>query len=215
MTCRQEAGWYRGIDMIVPLHVLCEGIFLSHVASDRARRPDVPRHIFYCCCKTHVWIWVFREADGYAIIEALSEFLTGFSCVRSESFCAWFCEMIFCQLCPNFWGVRGAYVDEIRVRLAENQPQKRVQKRLREYILSCARLNLPAPVFSTLSAVHDCLSAASPSCLYHYIRWNTPLNPSSDNSHLLDFQILFADYIFYILTQSRQTINQKNLTQSL
>ena len=28
MTCRQEAGWYRGIDMIVPLHVLCEGIFL-------------------------------------------------------------------------------------------------------------------------------------------------------------------------------------------
>ena len=25
--CRQEAGWYRGIDMIVPLHVLCEGIF--------------------------------------------------------------------------------------------------------------------------------------------------------------------------------------------
>ena len=27
MTCRQEAGWYRGIDMIVPLHVLCEGIF--------------------------------------------------------------------------------------------------------------------------------------------------------------------------------------------
>ena len=30
MTCRQEAGWYRGIDMIVPLHVLCEGIFLFH-----------------------------------------------------------------------------------------------------------------------------------------------------------------------------------------
>ncbi|MFR1017462.1 hypothetical protein, partial [Clostridium fessum] len=76
-------------------------------------------------------------------------------------------------------------------------------------------LNPPAPVFSTLSAVHDCLSVASPSCLYHYIRWNTPLNPSSDNSHLLDFQILFADYILYILTQSRQTINQKNLTQSL
>ena len=123
--------------------------------------------------------------------------------------------MIFCHLCPNFSGVRGAYVDEFRVRLAENQPQKRVQKRLREYILSCARLNPPAPVFSTLSAVHDCLSVASPSCLYHYIRWNTPLNPSSDNSHLLDFQILFADYILYILTQSRQTINQKNLTQSL
>lgn len=81
--------------------------------------------------------------------------------------------------------------------------------------LSCARLNPPAPVFSTLSAVHDCLSSASPSCLYHYIRWNIPLNPSSDNSHLLDFQILFADYILYILTQSRQTINQKNLTQSL
>ena len=28
-----------------------------------------------------------------------------------------------------------AYVDEIRVRLAENQPQKQVQERLREYIL--------------------------------------------------------------------------------
>ena len=27
------------------------------------------------------------------------------------------------------------YVDEIRVRLAENQPQKQVQERLREYIL--------------------------------------------------------------------------------
>ena len=26
--------------------------------------------------------------------------------VLSESFCTWFCEKIFCQLCPNFWGVR-------------------------------------------------------------------------------------------------------------
>ena len=48
--------------------------------------------------------------------------------VLSESFCTWFCEKIFCQLCPNFWGVRGAYVDEIRVQLAENQPQRQVQK---------------------------------------------------------------------------------------
>ena len=33
-------------------------------------------------------------------------------------------EKIFCQLCLNF----EAYADEIRVRLAENQPQKQVQK---------------------------------------------------------------------------------------
>ena len=31
--------------------------------------------------------------------------------------------------------ISEAYVDEIRVRLAENQPQKQVQKRLREYII--------------------------------------------------------------------------------
>ena len=55
--------------------------------------------------------------------------------VLSESFCTWFCEKIFCQLCPNFWGVRGAYVDEIRVRLAENRPQRQVHGRLREDIL--------------------------------------------------------------------------------
>ena len=54
--------------------------------------------------------------------------------VLSESFCAWFCEKISCQLCPNFWDVCGAYVDEIRVRLAENQPQNQVQERLWEYI---------------------------------------------------------------------------------
>ena len=56
--------------------------------------------------------------------------------VLSESFCTWFCEKIFCQLCPNFRGVRGAYVDEIRVRLAENRPQRQVQERLREDINS-------------------------------------------------------------------------------
>ena len=53
MTCRQEAGWYRGIDMIVPLHVLCEGIFLCHVASDRARRPNVPENILYAQIRVH------------------------------------------------------------------------------------------------------------------------------------------------------------------
>ena len=30
--------------------------------------------------------------------------------------------------------ISEAYVDEIRVQLAKNQPQKRVQERLREYI---------------------------------------------------------------------------------
>ena len=123
----------------------------KHVASDRARRPDVPGHILFHCCKTHVWIWVFREADGYAIIEALSEFLTGFSCVRSESFCAWFCEMFFCQLCPNFWGVRGAYVDEIRVRLAENQPQKQVQKDSKSTFLYNFASIVPRSYFMVLS----------------------------------------------------------------
>ena len=49
----QEAGWYRGIDMIVPLHVLCEGIFLCHVASDRARRPNVPENILYAQICVH------------------------------------------------------------------------------------------------------------------------------------------------------------------
>ena len=49
----QEAGWYRGIDMIVPLHVLCEGIFLCHVASDRARRPNVPENILYAQIRVH------------------------------------------------------------------------------------------------------------------------------------------------------------------
>jgi len=44
--------------------------------------------------------------------------------VLSASFCACFCEKIFCQLCLNF----EAYADEIRVRLAENHPQKQVQK---------------------------------------------------------------------------------------
>ena len=53
MTCRQEAGWYRGIDMIVPLHVLCEGIFLCHVASDRARHPNVPENILYAQIRVH------------------------------------------------------------------------------------------------------------------------------------------------------------------
>ena len=53
MTCRQEAGWYRGIDMIVPLHVLCEGIFLCYVASDRARRPNVPENILYAQIRVH------------------------------------------------------------------------------------------------------------------------------------------------------------------
>ena len=62
--------------------------------------------------------------------------------VLAESFCAWFCEKIFCQLCPDFWGVRGAYVDEIRVRLAENQPQKQVQERLRENIIIFSRIPL-------------------------------------------------------------------------
>ena len=54
--------------------------------------------------------------------------------VFSESFCAWFCEKIFCQLCPNFWGIHDAYVDEIRVQLVENQPQNQVQERLQKYI---------------------------------------------------------------------------------
>ena len=54
--------------------------------------------------------------------------------VLPESFCAWFCEKIFCQLCPNFWGVYGVYVDEILVQLIENRPQKQVQERFREYI---------------------------------------------------------------------------------
>ena len=49
----QEAGWYRGIDMIVPLHVLCEGIFLCHVASNRARRPNVPENILYAQIRVH------------------------------------------------------------------------------------------------------------------------------------------------------------------
>ena len=49
----QETGWYRGIDMIVPLHVLCEGIFLCHVASDRARRPNVPENILYAQIRVH------------------------------------------------------------------------------------------------------------------------------------------------------------------
>ena len=53
MTCRQEAGWYRGIDMIVPLHVLCEGIFLCHVASDRAWRENVPENILYAQIRVH------------------------------------------------------------------------------------------------------------------------------------------------------------------
>ena len=64
--------------------------------------------------------------------------------VLSESFCTWFCEKIFCQLCPNFWGVRGAYVDKIRVRLAENRPQRQVHERLREYIFMFSR-NLSVP----------------------------------------------------------------------
>ena len=34
----------------------------------------------------------------------------------------------FSSIVPNF--LRGAYVDEIWVRLAENQPQKQVQERL-------------------------------------------------------------------------------------
>ncbi len=53
MTCRQEAGWYRGIDMIVPLHVLCEGIFLCHVASDRAWRENVSENILYAQIRVH------------------------------------------------------------------------------------------------------------------------------------------------------------------
>ena len=62
--------------------------------------------------------------------------------VLLESFCSWFCEKIFCQLCPIFWDVRDAYVDEIWVRLAENQPQKQVQKRLRKYILHSRRFSM-------------------------------------------------------------------------
>ena len=100
-------------------------------------------------------------------------------------------------------------------------PQKRSAENDSErYILSCARLNPPAPVFSTLSAVHDCLSVASPSCLYHYIRWNTPLNPSSDNSHLLDFQISFCRlYLLYFNTEPPNNQSEEShtipITQSL
>ena len=61
--------------------------------------------------------------------------------VLSESFCTWFCEKIFCQLCPNFRGVGVASASEIRVRLAENQPQRQVQERLREYIFNDFYLN--------------------------------------------------------------------------
>ncbi|EEG35388.1 hypothetical protein EUBHAL_02771 [Anaerobutyricum hallii DSM 3353] len=41
----------------------------------------------------------------------------------------------------------SAYVDEIRVRLAENQPQKQVQERLRAYIFTsvCKEQNSSLP----------------------------------------------------------------------
>ena len=51
--------------------------------------------------------------------------------VFSESFCAWFCEKIFVSCARIF----EAYVVENWVQLAENQPQKQAQERLREYIL--------------------------------------------------------------------------------
>ena len=41
---------------------------------------------FFTAVKHMFGFEYFVEADGYAIIEALSEFLTGFSYVRSESF---------------------------------------------------------------------------------------------------------------------------------
>jgi hypothetical protein len=37
--------------------------------------------------------------------------------------------------------ISEAYVDEIRVQLAENRPQRQVQERLREYILIVKRLH--------------------------------------------------------------------------
>ncbi len=40
----------------------------------------------------------------------------------------------FLSVVPKFLSVRGAYVDNIRVRLAENRPQKQVPERFREYI---------------------------------------------------------------------------------
>ena len=45
-----------------------------------------------------------------------------------------FVRRFFVSCAQIFEAYVSAYVDEIRVRLAENQPQKQVQERLREYI---------------------------------------------------------------------------------
>ncbi|MEQ2854265.1 hypothetical protein, partial [Clostridium fessum] len=51
-------------------------------------------------------------------------------------------------------GVRGAYVDEIRVRLAENQPQKQVQKDSESTFFCPPVFSIPFSPPSIRSLVH-------------------------------------------------------------